>query len=75
MLTPLELEILLHYYECGEDYYGGDFCGVGVMAALSRLFEAELLDRRTFRPYRISERGRVHIENLLGVRFPELRWV
>jgi hypothetical protein len=78
-MTPLEMEILLHYYCRADDYRDGDFSAPAVRAAVDWFKTEELLrtdPRETPRTcYVLTERGKVYVEALQKVPLPQHRWV
>lgn len=76
-MTPLQLEILLHYYAKADDYRCGDFGAPSVRDAIEHFKREELLesDPTQQRCYTLGERGRVLVEAVLSVPLPERRWV
>lgn len=77
-MTPLELEILLHYHTMPGDYRNGDFSAPAVGSALCRHYNRGLLSERVFPTtsrYKISERGRVFISHVLETPMPRQAWV
>ena len=81
-MSPLEIEILLHYYYCPVDYQGGDISAPAVKNAIER-FRDELnlleptqsMDVYHDPHYRITERGRVFVEALCNMPLPVKQWV
>ncbi len=78
-MTPLQIEMLLHYYSRADDYRDGDFSAPAVQEALEGFKRDELLAADQAGPprtcYVITERGRVYVEALRAVPMPERRWV
>jgi len=76
-MSPLQLEILLHYYSKANDYRDGDFGASSVRSDIEAFKREELLvaDPKQDRCYAIGERGRVLVEAVLAVPLPERRWV
>ncbi len=78
-MTPLEIEMLLHYYSRTNDYRDGDFSAPAVRNALEWFKREEFLATDKAEPpktcYVIAERGRVYVEALKSVPMPERRWV
>lgn len=75
-MTPVILEILLHYYYSPLDYKGRNSCAENDGVAF--LYNEELIihNRGPDSNYIISERGRAYVEHLLKQPLPELitRW-
>lgn len=81
MMTPLQIEILLHY-NCGStDYRDGDFSAPAVSEAL-RQFQVEDLLEPTFKTgvgvmpqpkFALTDRGSAYVAALQAVPLPE--WV
>ena len=78
-ITPLCLEILLHYFWSSEDYQQGDFSALAVREAIdhfrdrTKMLEA-VPDELRHRTYRLTARGHAYIEHILSIPFPECRW-
>jgi hypothetical protein len=84
-VTPLQLEILLHYVYSPHDFREGDFSAPAVREAID-IFRADLKDspydtaglltksERPGQTYTLSERGRVYIEHLLSQPLPVQTW-
>lgn len=74
-MSPLQIEILLHYYSRPTDFRDGDFSASAVRQAIDSFKEAEALvpashvDRQ--RTYQLGERGVVFVEHLLELALPE----
>ena len=78
-MTPLEIEILLHYYSRGDDYRDGDFSAPAVRSAIDSFRGVlGLLQENPGKgggAYHITERGKVYVAALMDVPLPEQRWV
>ena len=77
-MTPLQIDILLHYYARANDYLDGDFSAPAVRQAIDDFKSENMLERATGESgatYQITERARVYIEVLLSVPLPMQRWV
>ena len=82
-MSPLEIEILLHYYQCfPTDFRDGNFCEPAVEDAIERFRDTHNLLEPTqsmdvcHEPhYQITERGRVFVEALCNVPLPIKMWV
>lgn len=77
-MTPLKLQILLHYYAMATDYRDGDLSAPAVAEAVQDFLAGDMLQRGENSwgaAYSITERGRAHVENLCRLPFPILRWV
>lgn len=75
-MTPLILEILLHYYYSLTDYVGRNSCAE--QDAIKFIYDKELIVRNSGKGanYVISDRGRAYIEHLLKqpLPIPITRW-
>jgi hypothetical protein len=77
-MTPLAIEILMHYHTRPGDYRDGDFSAPAVRELIDRfnghdaLLEAST-DIRT--SYRLSKRGEVCIEALQAIPLPVQAWI
>ena len=82
-MSPLEIEILLHYYYCPGDYQDGDFSAPAAVQNAIESFRDELnlleptqsMDVYHDPHYRITERGRVFVEVLCNMPLPVKQWV
>lgn len=78
-MTPLQIDILLHYHCSGCDYREGDYSAPAVreaidwMRAESQLIENDNESAR--RCYKLSERGQVYVNALMAVPLPVQVWV
>lgn len=79
-MTPLEIEILLHYYGHSDDYRQGDFSAPAVRDAIDRfkghmeLLEPEGQLGQVHHMYRLTERGKVYVEALMVIPLPVKAW-
>lgn len=76
-MTPLEIEILMHYATRGGDYREADFSAPAVRAAIDAFHQREGLlrsgdGRRCYEP---TERCMVFAEALTRVPLPQQVWV
>lgn len=79
-MSPLEIEILLHYYCIGGEYRDGDHSAPAVRDALDSFVEVDgLLTRITESDltirHEITARGRAHVEALKSLPLPIQIWV
>lgn len=83
-MTPLEIDIIMHYYCRADDYREGDFTAPAVRETINRfrdelgLLEPNKRDRQFCEPsaaYQLTERGRVFIDALMKVPLPVQKWV
>lgn len=79
-MSPLMIEILLHYFARTNDYRDGDFSASAVRDAITWFHEHEhLLEQTPVGPrhaaYVLTDRGRVYVEALLSVPLPVQKWV
>ena len=81
-MSPLEIQILMHYsYTLGEDYSGHD--GPSIPRAILRILEnmskVDLLedDRRPDSDtiFKITSRGKFHVKALKNLPLPARQWV
>lgn len=77
--TPLQMEILLHYYCSASDFREGDFSAPAVRSAIDSFAEVEGLLTASSQPeygaYEITERGRCLIDHILETPAPVQMWV
>lgn len=82
-MTPIEIEIMLHYYSRANDFRDGDFNAPAVEVALAKLVNVGLLAHgpnlrvRGYLPthYHITEGGEVYVRALKAVPLPVRQWV
>jgi len=81
-MTPLEIEILMHYYIYSTDYLDGVFDITPIQDAIehlrdeSKLLEPTHLTNVYHDPhYRLTERGYAYIQALCNVPLPIQIWV
>lgn len=75
-MTPLQIEILLHYHCSPDDYRGGDFSAQAVKESIVKLVNDRLLERiEADRTWELTERGRAMVEFLCAVPLPVAKWV
>ncbi len=76
-MEPYELEIILHYAMRATDYCDGNFDNPDVKKTIDRFVENGLLGYfEGFVPaYRITEGGRMYVEDLCAVQPPVKKWV
>jgi hypothetical protein len=79
--TPLQLQILLHYYCSAADFRDGDFSAPAVRHTIDWFRDSEQL-LRAIPPseavhgmYAITERGRCLIDHILETPAPVQMWV
>lgn len=84
VVPPLAIQIMIHYHCYPTQFRDGDFSAPAVNDWLGRLVADDMLEversdigppSRTLRAYSITERGRVYIQGLCNLPFPEQRWV
>jgi hypothetical protein len=81
-MTPLQLEILLHYRYHLDDFREGDFSAPAVKGAMEWFISLELLvyDPRIEQggrqsQYRLGAAGELFVDALCNVPLPVKRWV
>lgn len=84
-MTPLAIEILLHYHGHAYDYREGDFSAPAVRELIDRFrgdnplyTDSGMLEIETQmgnRSYRLTDKGRVYVAALLSVPLPVQVWV
>ena len=80
-MTPLEIEILLHYYTRAVDYRDGDFTAPAVRQALDSFYELGMLRHATRKSdsgplsYEVTERAEAYIQALCALPLPVQKWV
>ena len=76
-MTPLEIDILLHYYTRPGEYGQKDdnFNAPAVQSSFRRMESAELLEMVSpDLPYKITERGKAYIDAFCKLPLPEQYW-
>jgi hypothetical protein len=80
-VSPLHIEILLHYRGRADDFRDGDFSAPAVRDAINDfkgelgLLELEPAGSDFARTYRLTERGEVYVAALCALPLPTQRWV
>lgn len=79
-MTPLQIEIMLHYYSHGGDFRNRDFSSPSVHEAVDFFLGIEMLAKTDFdaatKPYlRITPKGTVFVDALCAVPLPVKQWV
>lgn len=77
-MSPLEIEILLHYHSRTNDYRGGDFTAPAVREAINNFRDCEEMlcpCESGSRTYRLTERGRVFVDALQRLPLPRRVWL
>lgn len=73
-MTPLGVEIMLHYYYSPVDYREGDITAPAVNSMLYDLCAEGMLMGNGTGPLRITDRGKVWVEAICSVPFPVLSY-
>jgi len=71
-MTPLEIQIMLHYYYSPNDY---NLQPPAVQEAVARFLDKDLLRLGSITLYEITERGMAYVEMLKKVPLPICKWV
>lgn len=77
-MTPLDIEILLHYHSRANDFRDGDFTAPAVAETIDSFrFAKDLLQSDNLGPrkYKLTERGDAHVLALLNLPLPVAVWV
>ena len=81
-MSPLEIEIALHYYYSTVDFRGGDFSAPAVRDAIERfrddyklLEPTDSMDVYHDPHYRLTARGHAFVEALCRTPLPVQMWV
>jgi hypothetical protein len=78
-MTPLQIEILLHYWSRAEDYRQGDFTAPAVREAIDWFMHEGMLERNTDASrdtaYRTTERAQAWIEYVKSLPLPTHTWL
>ena len=72
-MTPIKLEILLHYFACSGPYPRSS--APAVQDAITYLITHDLLERCAEQPYDVTEKGAAYIKHLLSIPFPVKQWI
>ncbi len=71
MATPLEIQIMLHYYSCVDDFNNGDFSAPAVSHAIDEFKSLGLLENTKRKSkYQITDMGNYYVEYLKEIPFP-----
>lgn len=76
-MTPLKIEILLHYRVSGTDFRDGNFSAPAVREAINWFISESLLKtavRSDGRRYALTERGEVYVTALCDMPLPIQTW-
>jgi hypothetical protein len=75
-MTPLQIEILLHYHSRPNDFNEGDFRAPAVYETIQKFAEdkALVLCSRDVKKYTLGERGKVFIDYLLSLELPTVTY-
>ena len=77
-MTPLLIEIMLHYHCRADDYRDGDFRAPAVREGIdwlrddAKMIEHQSGDRTNM--YRLTERGKAYVEYLQMIPLPTASW-
>lgn len=77
-MTPLHIEIMLHYNASPDDYREGDFSAPAVREALDLFLSEYLIEHGGRRPstnYQITDRGLAYVRFLCEMPLPVNSWV
>ena len=77
-MTPLEIEIILHYYTRPGDYRNGDFSAPAVKNAIDWFCQTGMLELKeisTKGDYDLTDRGQAYVDALMALPLPEKRWI
>jgi hypothetical protein len=77
-MSPLQIEILLHYYKAADDFRDGDFSAPAVRKAINIFREEGYLRSEksvSGRCYDLSPKGYVYVTALMDVPEPVQHWV
>lgn len=84
-MTPLQIEILLHYNSRAADYRNGDHSAPAVKDALNWFLEMDVIRHHGFKPeyfgdgqlkvrYELTSRGKAFVEYLQMIPLPTASW-
>lgn len=73
-MTPLHLEIILHYATLADDFDAHRIKLPVVSGAITWLFSEGMLEPGDKLMWQITDKGKFWLEHLLTIPFPELRW-
>jgi hypothetical protein len=78
-MTPLQIEILLHYWSRAEDYRQGDFSAPAVREAIDWFMHEGMLERNMsadrLTSYRTTDRAQAWIRHVTDLPLPTMTWV
>lgn len=77
-MTPLQIEILLHYSYGATDFRDGDFSAPAVRSAINVFKDMEGMlevDHTTGnRAYRLTARGQAFVNHICNLPLPTIKW-
>ena len=74
-MTPLAIEMALHYHCTPGDYRDGDFSAPAVREVIDFMLETELIESKSGGGYRGTGKLAAYVAKLCTVGLPELRWI
>lgn len=78
-MTPLEIEILLHYHSKGGDYKDGDRSAPAVLDAINTFTGVTGLLEYDYstngRSLKMTEKGHVYVKKICSISLPKVKWV
>lgn len=74
-MTPLEIEIVMHYYCCPGEYREGDFTAPAVRSIIDEFRDQLGLIKQTPDGYKITDKGAAFVQSLCSVQLPVQVWV
>lgn len=74
-MSPLAIEIILHYHCTRGDYRDGDFSAPAVRELIDWMADEKLIDYRPGGGYQSTSRLTAVVGKLCSVGLPEMRWV
>lgn len=77
-MSPLQLQILLHYYCCANDFQDGDMRATAIHEAVDWFMSEGLLEvapKQMEASYLLTDRGAVFVDALKLTPLPIQKWV
>jgi hypothetical protein len=74
-MSPLAIEILLHYHCTPGDYRNGDFSAPAVRELIDWMHDEDLIAHKPDGGYTSTSRLTAVVKKLCSVDLPEMQWV
>jgi len=74
-MTPLLIEMILHYHATPGDYRDGDFSAPAVREAIDWMREESLIVYKKEGGYQATERLHAYVEKICSIDLPIKKWI